>query len=308
MDTPEGFKKYWAYFKERFPLPGVLLYAGSVYYAAYFFAGLFPGSVQVNYHRSAVGFLIYVLSFLHLRIFDEHKDYSKDVLAYPDRMLSRGQITLRDLRALLYPVLILEGILSLLLGWMTFVCWLGILLWTLLMLKEFFVPDFLNRHMGLYLISHQLLVPLMILLPLSQRLEFSNLSDEGMLSLSLFSLGSMFLTVTYEIARKTWSSDRDHEQADSYSRIWGRTAAVVVNLMTALSGGMLYLIIYRYAGIPSLYGFIAGGFFLLFVISCLLFLLKPVRKVSQLLEGAGAAYMLALFILSAVAFALHPVI
>ena len=34
------------------------------------------------------------LVFLHLRVFDEHKDFEKDREAYPDRLLSRGVVTL----------------------------------------------------------------------------------------------------------------------------------------------------------------------------------------------------------------------
>ena len=40
------------------------------------------------------GAAIVWLVFLHLRIFDEHKDAAQDRQAYPDRLLSRGVVTL----------------------------------------------------------------------------------------------------------------------------------------------------------------------------------------------------------------------
>jgi len=67
---------------ERFPpvvyTVLVVLFHGSAVLVAHAFGGgdrLAPTAAVVVW-----------LFFLHLRIFDEHKDYAKDVAAYPDRL------------------------------------------------------------------------------------------------------------------------------------------------------------------------------------------------------------------------------
>ena len=43
-----GLMLYYEYFKERFPLPGVILYAGSLYWLAYSFAGFLSNASSVT--------------------------------------------------------------------------------------------------------------------------------------------------------------------------------------------------------------------------------------------------------------------
>lgn len=297
-------KKYLKYSAERFPLPGVFLYAGSLYWMSYSFASSFNKAGAWSVSDFIMGFVVFFLVFLHLRIFDEHKDFQKDRIAYPERMLSRGEITLQDLRKILYPVLVLECILSIVLGIRVFAAWIMILIWTLLMLKEFFAPEFLNKRIGLYLISHQLLVPIMIAFPFMQRLNLLQAPKEALVVFTIFSLGTMCLTMTYEIARKTWSPDREKENADSYTKEWGIGRTYFASfIVAAIACAVFNSLLYKLGTLTPV--LVNVALFILFLISETAFLITKDAKASKSVEYTGILYMLGTFIAVATAYTIH---
>ena len=296
------FKKYYLYFNERFPLAGAFLYAGSLFFLSYFSASLMNPETPIYPIQAMFGFWVIFLTLLHLRIFDEHKDYDKDKLAHPNRMLSKGIITLNDLRKLLYWVLFIEGWLCLCLGISAMVLWLIILIWSYLMYTEFFVPEFLNRHMGLYLFSHQLIVPIIFIFGLIQRIESETLIVKDYILLSMLCIASMSSTITYEIARKTWSKEKEHEHADSYTKFWGIQKTIIVNQMTALIASLLFMYMYYIANLSLIYSIIHLLFYLIFLSSEIHFLLKPENKSSKIVEISGILFLLGGFINASVGF------
>lgn len=297
-------KKLLKYSAQRFPLPGVLLYAGSLYWMSYSFAGILHEASAYSVSDFIMGFIVFFLVFLHLRIFDEHKDFEKDRIAYPERMLSKGEITLKDLRKILYPVLVIEGILSMVLGIRVFAAWIMIMVWTLLMLKEFFAPEFLNKRIGLYLISHQILVPIMMAFPLMQRRDPLQSSENELVVFSIFSLGTMCLTMTYEIARKTWSQEREKENADSYTREWGISRTYIISILVAAIACVVFnYLLYEIGSKKSI--LIIGALFLLFFLSETVFLVNRNANASKLVEYTGILYMLGSFITISIAYTMH---
>ena len=238
----------------------------------------------------------------HMRLFDEHKDFEKDQRAHPDRLLSRGDITLRDLKWLLAGILPLEAIISAALGWPQFVIWICIFGWSLLMLYEFFVPRYLGRHMGLYLFSHQLVIPITLLFAISQRVNILEMDGRGILNMLLFFVAAMCTTTTFEIARKTWSKDREHEDADSYTKEWGIRNAVLVNQATAVMGAGLFCLLYVSNHMSPILLAVPVICALLFLFAGLRSLQNSSRANSKMIEGMGALYSLGLFVNSAVGF------
>lgn len=298
-------KKYISYFNERFPIPGVLLYSGSLFWLSYSFANIYAQRSSWNSLDFILGLILFFLIFLHLRIFDEHKDYARDIIAYPERLLSRGVISLRDLRILLYPVLIIEAAIALFLGIAVGIAWLGALLWTLLMLKEFFIPEYLNKRIGMYLISHQLLVPLMIAIPLSMRIQSVTFQAHEISSLIFLCTGAMCFTVTYELGRKTWSPDREDINADSYTREWGIEKTLLITLLISFLGTSIFSWFMLECDISGVYIIINFLLLLILAICELFFYKKQTKKLSKTVELAGAVYMLGTFINSSIAFTMY---
>ncbi|KPA14013.1 UbiA prenyltransferase [Candidatus Magnetomorum sp. HK-1] len=297
-------KKYFMYFNERFPIVGALLYAGALFFMSYFSASLFLDHLPIKAIDSIVGFGVVFLSLLHLRIFDEHKDYEQDKIAHPDRMLSKGLITLNDLRKLLYGVLLLEAALSLYLGTHIFMIWILIMFWSYLMYTEFFVPEFLNKQMGLYLISHQIIVPIILIFGLAQRVPMESLSIQDFRLLIILCVASMCSTITYEIARKTWSKEKEHECADSYTKSWGIKKTIIINQITTLISCSCFIYIYSFANIAIVFHLIVFLFYLIFLTAEILFVFKPEKRNSKIVELTGILYLLGVFINSCIGFAI----
>jgi len=294
--------KYYRYTKERFPIPATFSYAAALYYMSYFFTNIIQNRSPFNLAESIIGCLVFYMALFEIRLLDEHKDYAKDVVAHPERMLSRGEITLADLRKLLYVMVALQAVMAIYLGPAPFVVWLVIQVFSLLMFKEFFVPEFLNRHIGIYLVSHQVSVPLALLFGISQRADLGYLKTIEPVAFALFLFGTMMVTVNFEIARKTWSPDREHEQADSYTKVWGIGGAVIVNQVVALLAGASFLYFYMTMPRSIVYTLVVCAAYLLFLATEIAFLVRKDSKTSKVIELTGALYSLTVLITSAVFF------
>lgn len=294
--------KYFQWAKERFPIPAVLILSASMFYLSYFYVNIFKNQGPINSFESVLGVLVVFFVMLHLRVFDEHKDYDKDKIAHPDRVLSKGIITLKDLKLLLAFSIVIEIAFSFYIGTMQLVVWFVIMCWSLLMLFEFFCPEFLNKRMGLYLITHQLLIPIIAIFGFSQRYNFLETSSQDLKWIIIFLIYVMFVSITYEIGRKTWSEDREHEHADSYTKVWGRTGTVIINQVFAIVGSALLMYIYITFKISMIYMILLFVFYGIFLLADILFLIKPENKISKIVEAAGVLFTLGVYISSAVAF------
>lgn len=296
------FKNLFSYTKERFPIPATLPYAMAFFSLAYFLPNLFSSKNIINLSDLISGSIIFFLITFQIRILDEHKDFKKDSVAHPERMLSKGIITLAQLRKVLYVIIAIQLGINICLGLNQLFIWFIIFIYTLLMFKEFFVPEFLNDRIGLYLISHQIIIPLMLLYGISMRTDICNMNSADTVHLMLFLFGSMLTTISYEIGRKTWSADREHDLADSYSKIWGIKKSVIINQVIALTAGLIFFYFYVISGIPVIHSIILAAFYLLFLISEIVFIRKSTGKNSKIIETCGAVYSLVIFINSSVAF------
>ena len=295
-------KKYYLYTKERFPIPATLLYAAALFYLSYFFPNALAAHGPAAIADSVLGCLVLFMVLFEVRILDEHKDYANDIIAHPDRMLSRGVITLPELRRVLWALLILQAGISLYLGPAPFAVWAAVQVYSLLMFREFFAPEFLHRHLWLYLLTHQLSVPLVLLFGISMRIGAGAVSYADPPAALAFLSGSMLATINFEIARKTWSPDREHEQADSYTRAWGIGLTVIVNQFVALASGGAFVYLYLSFARPMQYAIIIAAAFLVFFAAEMLFLGKRDNKSSKIVESAGAFFSLTVLITSAVCF------
>jgi len=112
----------------------------------------------------------------------------------------------------------------------------------------------------------------------------------------------MCASITYEISRKTWPEEREHELADSYSKFWGRGKAVAVSQIVALaaSAGIAFVFLGTPKGLVST--IVQFVFYLMFMVAGLYFLKKPTIKSSKALEGAGAFFVLSFFANVAISF------
>jgi len=166
-------------------------------------------------HAAVVVWLV----FLHLRVFDEHKDFDKDRVAYPDRLLSRGVVTLPMLARVGVVAVLVEATVAGLLGPWAFGAWLATFLFSVAMRYEFGVGGWLNRHIVLYAVTHNPVVAgltLFLYAATGARWEWAYLWF-----VAVASLGSL----AFEIGRKTRLPDEEHAGVASYTTELGQPGA-----------------------------------------------------------------------------------
>jgi olefin beta-lactone synthetase len=283
-----------AYTKERFPLiPVMLLVFLMVSAAARLLAHVTDHNFSWNSSHLWVSILTVFLFMLQLRMSDEIKDFDKDRIAYPERLLSSGIINLSHVRSVLYIVMALQFALNLFFGLPSLIMLVILQVYGYLMAKEFFVKEFIEEKIGLYLISHQLiLVPMMIY----SALPFTSIQDLTDFGSTWMALLFLCLPYTvYELSRKTWSADRENAHADSYTKFWGINKTLSIEFLLTLSVLLLslplelsVLNIMILLAIIVIYGLILFGFWG-----------RPNRKMSKMVELGGSLLLLGLYGLNA---------
>ena len=229
---------WWQYQKERFPIfaHGLLIAAFSLSIIGYNrqLLGL-PGLGEAGPLLAA--FVSSLTLFFLLRVADEFKDLEDDRKYRPYRPVPRGLISLRELSIAAASMAGLQLLMTLL--YQTQFLSLLLLLWGyfLLMSKEFFVHAWLKRHAIIYMLSHMVIMPLLILhvsayawddLPLNQWRPLT-------LFLALGFVNGMVL----EVGRKLRAPSEEEPGVETYSALWGRERAARVWLaLLLLSAGI----------------------------------------------------------------------
>ncbi|MFE8069853.1 UbiA family prenyltransferase [Marinobacteraceae bacterium S3BR75-40.1] len=195
--------------------------------------------------------------FLLIRIFDEHKDYEKDLHNHPHRVLQSGRITLGHLKAVAAVALLVQGLVAVGLdggfGAVT-TAWIALLVWLGLMGKEFFCGEWLEQRLPLYAISHMAIMPFIVF-------WFAQLAAPGaqwngpLIGLSALALISGF---AFEITRKTWGPEEERDTVDSYARIFGLKRAITyISLLVLAMTGLQAYLVWALTGSLTVFG-IAG--------------------------------------------------
>jgi 4-hydroxybenzoate polyprenyltransferase len=244
-------RRLLAWANERFPpANGVLIL---VIYAAALLCGralTTDGPLELA-PADLAGFFGVWAYFLMLRVFDEHKDFGRDVANHPDRVLQRGLVTLDHLKligvtALLVQVLatvVADGGVGPALGW-----WALTLAWSLLMLKEFFVGEWLEQRLVLYAFSHLLSMPLAFLW-----LAQIGAGDQGLpTAVGWLALAGGVVAGAIEVARKLRAPADERHGVDSYTKILGTTRAPALATALVLAAATASAFAVRAAGELSL--------------------------------------------------------
>lgn len=227
-------RRLLAWMHERFPLANavliVVIYLVSAWLARYAGQG---GPIAVG-GADVIGALVAWSLFLLLRVFDEHKDYELDVKNHPQRVLQSGLITLGHLKVIGAVAVVAQ------LAWSLWrdggfgaatQAWVIMMAWALLMLKEFFCGEWLEKRLTLYAFSHMLIMPLIVwwLMQLAQPgLAFAPIVG-AMMSLAFVS------GFAFEITRKTRGPEEERDTVDSYTKVFGvRGATSIVMTLVAL--------------------------------------------------------------------------
>ena len=228
-DSPTH-RRIAGYLSERFP-PGiytvlvVLFFGSAVLNTAALTGAVIPP-------RVLLGGVVVWLVFFHLRVFDEHKDHAQDVIAHPERLLSRGVVTLPLLARLAAVAILIEAGLSALIGPYALVAWAAALIFSALMRVEFGVGEWLSRRILLYAVTHNPIVGLLAMV------GFASLGVAFDARYLWYVAAASVSSLAFELGRKIRLPEEEIPGVDSYSSVHGRTRAglilaLVVGLGTA---------------------------------------------------------------------------
>ena len=215
-----SFATWRIYLKERSPLPAIAT------------IGFFQ-SLSSNYlfraELDGTGILISTLCLtlllILMRLMDEIKDYQKDLIAHPARPLPRGLITpgqiQRAIQVLAAGLLASGALLLFFRSAASGGAFVFTLAYLLLMYKEFFCSEYINRNAFLYAITHQVILIPMYIFSVAMTSPEAAFSQRT-LWFSLTGLGASF---AYEVCRKL---DPDsHPVLNTYLALYGRTPSMI---------------------------------------------------------------------------------
>jgi 4-hydroxybenzoate polyprenyltransferase len=276
-----------AYLKERFPLINGILFL-IFFLTSYIFTSYLEGKEVGFTSELLFGFIAVYLFFFKLRVFDEHKDYLKDCINHPQRVLQKGLISLDQLRNIAIAGTVIEASISLWFGTDTFFLYLIVLGYSLIMAKEFFVRDWLEKKLFLYALTHMMIMPLMVLWVASMATK-SRILPEDVIYLCFLSFFSGF---AFEISRKIKSPEEERSTILTYSKIFGTRKAPFMALLCHFASAWLMIRILNLLDTSQI-PFILIGVLLLTISSCYMaFSFKPSPKKAKVLELSSSLFML----------------
>lgn len=208
-------RRWWSFLKERHEPFSITLMVAS-FFAASAFMAYQPGvHAPPCATRLAAGFAVVWLIFLHMRMFDEVKDYQFDKEHNPDRPLARGLISVGEFSAMTLVCVLAQFALSSVMQWPMLPAYMMVLCFTLLMRMEFFVGDWMRPKLELYATTHTFSA-VMISFLIHTIVAFSDLSGADQ-AFIVFALGNWFVFNVFEFGRKTFGKEEERAGVDSYS-------------------------------------------------------------------------------------------
>jgi len=249
------------FIRERFT-PAVNIPMIGLFVLGHFAFQLAIFDLPVNWKQFFLLFISITCFFLKMRSYDEIKDYQLDCQINPHRPLPRGVIKHKDLIFLILFCVGAEWCLFFMANNWQFNNALAMysfaIFYSFLMFKEFFIPKIIRPHLTTYAVIHTV-VTVWMSLSLSWLILPDGIGTSDLFF--CFALAAWSLFNLYEFGRKTFASNEERANIDSYSSVWGKGGAVVLSLSQAL----LAPILLSWPLIANQSGFKINSFFLGFI-------------------------------------------
>jgi len=289
--------RWWVYQKERFPIAahGPLIAAMSL--GALGYASAVDSTVSTPALPALLMAWAGLLGFFFLlRVADEFKDYETDCRHRPYRPVPRGLIGLRELAGAAVVVVLAQGLLASLAGREALIALILAWCWLALMTREFFVHDWLLARPLVYLVSHMLIMPLLMLYALGHHAG-AVLNQPAVWILLPLALAT---GLCIEIGRKLRRPEDEEAGVDTYSVVWGRTAGSLA--WFASVAGTLILTEYaiRLVGGPSWSLWVVTITAVLAAVVVVVYRLAPNGPAAKAFEGLSALTTLVAYLMTGV--------
>lgn len=192
------------------------------------------------------GIFTALVCFFLLRVLDEHKDAETDRRWRPELPVPRGLVTLGELRGVAAGVSLVALAANTAVAPVLLLPLLLFAAWATLMTREFFVRDWLRRHLGAYLVTHMFIMP--ILDAYTTGLDWLVAGHHPPSGLPWFLAATFANGVLVEIGRKLRAPASEREGVDTYTRAWGVRAAPAAWLAVLFGAATIVTIAARFSG------------------------------------------------------------
>ncbi len=283
------------YQKERFPVLAHGLLITAFTFSAIAYSRICRG---IGSFISTKDFLIGIFAsftlFLLVRIFDEFKDQEDDAKYRKYLPVPRGLVSLKELASLGWIIAIIQiAVIGFFQTKMLFLYAL-VLVYLLLMSKEFFIPEWLKKHQIAYILSHMMIIPLIDLY--SSGLDWLLAGDVLHKGVFWFMAVSFVNGIVLEFGRKIKTPSSEEEGVVSYTKLYGtkRAVAIWISLLATTTG--LAIGAANYASYGQTAIGILISFFTICSVPAILFLLKPTVKKAKWIEYASGAWTILMYL------------
>ena len=231
-------RRLLAYAAERFPLaaylPMILLATAAAIGYSRVARGA-PGFAPLGVFLTASFTLL--AAFFALRVADEHKDADVDRVSRPELPVPRGLVTLRELRVAASILGVLALVVNVALASALLLPLAGIALWLTLMTREFFAREWLRGQPAVYLASHMVIMPLLLLYATAT--DWLTAGAGAPRSLWLFLAATYATGLVLEIGRKIRAPGEERPGVETYTASWGASRAVSAWLASVAASAAL---------------------------------------------------------------------
>ncbi|AYK08208.1 UbiA family prenyltransferase [Brevibacillus laterosporus] len=287
-------RRWWIYQRERFPVVqnGIVVAVFSI--STMLYSSILRNGASSSFQSLVIGFLSTFLFFLLLRIADEFKDFEEDSRFRSYRAVPRGVVTLKHLGVLG----VFIGLLQLGMAyWLSpkLIFWL-VLAWgyLALMSKEFFVKEWLKAHPIIYLLSHMVMMPMIVMYIVA--CDWVTASDTIPSGLPWLLLASYGNGIILEIGRKIRIPEDEEYGVETYSFLWGYKRATWIWVAVVFLTSFVVWMASVQVGAGQIVMWCAGLNVLIAVWMAVTFLKSMTTKVAQAIEKVSGLLIILLYL------------
>ncbi len=287
-------KRLWIYQKERFPVFSYGLMVLTFTFSAMSYSKFLRGELNFSVLTLLAGAMTSFGYFFLLRIFDEFKDAEDDAKFRPYRAVPRGLISFKELKWLAILIISIQCIFNAI--FIPKMLWiLGlVIIYMLIMAKEFFVREWLRHHPIAYLISHMMIMPVIDFY--TTGLDWNNANKTIPHGLLIFLIVTFLNGIVIEIGRKIRAKEAEETGVETYSYLWGEKGATITWLCVLFTTFIFANIACFYAGFGSV-TFLFLIFFLTFcAFPAFRFIRKREQKYAAKLEAMAGIWTLGMYL------------
>ncbi len=288
-------KRFYIYQKERFPFlaHGLLILVFT--FSAISYSRLCRGETGfINWSDFFIGVFITVTLFFLLRIFDEVKDEKDDMKYRTYLPVPRGLIKLSELKMVGWTVFTLQVAVILLFQIKLIILFTVVMIYLLLMGKEFFIPNWLRQRQMAYNLSHMLIIPLIDLY--ASGLDWLLEGREPHWGLAWFFATSFVNGMVLEFGRKIRTPEKEEIGVKTYTSIYGTQKAVLIWILFIFTTMVLAIFTSLYADLGMLSIFIFIALFLMCTTPAISFYKNPTVKKSKYIEHFSAIWTIFMYL------------